>query len=131
MHHFKNAFIAHNSKHDFSGLAKLADNLIFCSNGYEPEDTLASTIEEAMKDFNPRTDILVPVGNVNSNLLMGAIAARKSTPVVPPPSYPDMLDDLVDGKSSNWVRGAEFFVAIYKDSQYHVREIKLGGNNGQ
>ena len=114
LHHFTNAFIAHNSKHDFSELKKLADNLIFCSTGYEQGDTLASTIEEAMKDYNPRTDILVPVGNVISNLLMGAIAARKSSHVeageVP-------------------VLASEFFVAVYRDTQYHVREIKLGGNH--
>jgi len=129
LHHFKNAFIAHHSRHDFSELSKIADNLIFCSTGYEPEDALASAIEEAMKDYNPRTDILVPVGNVNSNLLLGAIAARKSTPVVPP-SYPDILDDLVDMKQAQWLKTSSFFVAVYRDSQYHVREINLGATNG-
>ena len=117
LHHFKNAFIAHNSKHDFTGLAKLADNLIFCSTGYEQEDTLASVVEEAVKDFNPRTDILVPVGNVNSNLLLGAIAARKS------------LDANIS--ADHWGKDlsllpSSFFVAVYRDGQYHVREIKLG-----
>lgn len=127
-HHFRNAFIAHNSKHDFRELSKLADNLVFCSTGYEPEDSLASSIEEVMKEYDPRKDIIVPVGNVNSNLLLGAIAARKSATVVPP-SLDGIIDDLVDVKQVQWIKTSTFFVAVFKDGQYHVRETILGATN--
>ena len=118
IHHFRNAFIAHHSMHNFSGLSALADNLIFCSTGYEPEGTLATAIEKAVEEFDPTKDILVPVGNVASNLLLGAAITRKSIHVQ-------------SGKDGIPVAVASFFVAVYKDTEYHVSEVTLGADDGQ
>ena len=112
--HFRTAYVAHNSGHDFQPLKELCDEIKFCTTGYESEDDLPKVMEETLKDFDAEKDIVVAVGNVNNVLLMGAILARKASHVQSASLLG--LPVLV----------SQFFTAVYKDKQYTVREIVLG-----
>jgi hypothetical protein len=127
IHHFRNAFVAHNSRHDFRPLTDLCESIIFCSTGYEPEEELVSAVETAMEPFDPRKDIIVPVGNVVSNLILGAVAARKATYLITRinPDIGGSLEDNVE------MSRPTFFVAVYRDQQYHVREMMLLGKESK
>lgn len=117
--HFRTAYVPHNSGHDLTALKSWCDAIVFCSTGYEAEEDLSSTIEKALENFDPDKDVIVPVGNVASNLIAGAVLARKC----------NFLQAGAEGTPELNVR---FNRMVYKDKEYSVREILLtGGNHGK
>jgi hypothetical protein len=44
--------------------------------GYEPENEILDTLVSGLKDYDPGRDVIVPVGNVTQNLLLGVILSR-------------------------------------------------------
>jgi len=100
---FKVAYVIQNTSHDFEGLLELCERIEFVTTGYEKEDNLLPSIVKRLKEFNPLTDIVVPVGNVPANLLAGAVVASfcLRAPVV------------------------TFTMAIYKEKQYHIQSHNL------
>lgn len=93
---FKTAYVVQNTHHDFEPLRKIATDIVFITDGYEQEDKLKQKIENALTNFYPAEDVIVPVGNVLSNMLVGAILL---------------------------MRWHYIQVAIFRDKEYHVREI--------
>jgi hypothetical protein len=110
--HFRTAYVPHNSGHDLTALKDLCDRIVFCSNGYEGEIELPQVILEATKDFDPDKDIIVPVGNVISNVLTGAAIALRTV--------------HIEAGAEKPVPVSQFFMAVYKDKAYSVREVILG-----
>lgn len=110
---FRYAFVAHNSGHDFSGLKDLCSAIKFCSDGYESEEELTTSMENVLQDFDPGQDVLVPVGNVSSNLLMGMIVSR-------------MLSEPSSQTIRPFPPTVIVHVAMYRDKHYQVREISIG-----
>ena len=93
---FRTAYITVNTEHDFSALLEVADKIVFCTSGYEREEELQAAIGNTLKSFDYEMDIIVPVGNVVSNLLLGSLL----TP--------------------------QFNVAIFHDKQYHILGVDNG-----
>lgn len=98
---FARAFVAQNSGHNFTELKELADEIIFITSGYDEEDKLLSTVVDGLQDFSPRRDIIVPVGNVFINLLVGMVAMELS---------------------KDW---GHFRVALYREKEYHIQLVPV------
>jgi hypothetical protein len=98
---FARAYVAQNSGHKFTDLQELCDTIQFVTNGYEEEETLLYTVVSGLQNFSPRRDIIVPVGNVFVNVLVGMVAAELS---------------------KEW---GHFYVALYRDKVYHVQAVSL------
>lgn len=73
--HFRTAFIAQGSGYDFSKLSKISDSIKFVTTESQcatmSEQELLEAIGLALLDFDPSQDIVVPVGHVAVNLLVG------------------------------------------------------------
>jgi hypothetical protein len=91
---FKTAYVTTNTGHDFSALLEIAEKIVFCTSGYEKEEELSDAIVKTLKDFDGAMDVIVPVGNVVANLILGNILAKR------------------------WFR-----IAIFQDKKYHTMEI--------
>lgn len=98
---FARAFVAQNSGHNFSELKELVEEIIFITSGYDDEGTLPTTVIDGLQDFSPRRDVIVPVGNVFINLLVGMVAAELS---------------------KDW---GHFRVALYRDKEYHIQLVSV------
>ena len=59
--------------HDFNALRDYTDDIVFVTTGYEGLDKLGSAVKESLKDFNPATDAIIPVGKVVWVFVHGAI----------------------------------------------------------
>ena len=103
---YRTAYVAGNSGHDFQPLLKLCKDLKFCVTGYEREEDIPGVLKESLKDFDPRLDVLVPVGNVTTNMLVGIVLARM------------------------WPSG-DLNMAFYHEREYHVSKMGTGGTDGQ
>lgn len=73
---FRKAYIVQNTGHDFSSLLEMCDELVFVTTGYETEDQLVTSISKSLVNFDPSKDVLVPVGNVAANLLVGIVLQK-------------------------------------------------------
>jgi ABC-type uncharacterized transport system ATPase subunit len=69
---FRNAYVVQATTHDFHQLLSFCEEILFVTTGYEVYENLQEHIEEVLQDFDPELDLLVPVGNVASNVLCGA-----------------------------------------------------------
>jgi hypothetical protein len=98
---FARAFVAQNSGHNFNELKELADEIIFITSGYDGEEKLLSTVVDGLQDFSPRRDVIVPVGNVFVNLLVGMVAMELSR---------------------EW---GHFRVALYREKEYHIQLVSV------
>lgn len=68
---FRTAYIAQESGHDFSELEIFCDQLLFVTAGDESFSELATVVYAALASFDPQRDIVVPVGKVGVNLMIG------------------------------------------------------------
>ena len=93
---FKTAYVTCNTGHDFSALLEIADKIVFLISGYEKEEKLQATIGTALKNFDCEMDVVVPVGNVVANLLLGTLLPK------------------------------QFRLAVFHDKQYHIMEVCNG-----
>lgn len=73
---FRDAYIVQSTQHNFYQLLEFCADLRFVTTGYENYEKLPEIIAEAMENFDPEKDIVVPVGNVASNLLCGITVAK-------------------------------------------------------
>lgn len=74
---YRTAFIAMNSGHDFIRVKQdLAANIVFVTTGYEAEEDLLPAIEKSLESFDPEQDIIVPVGKVMTNALIGLVLGK-------------------------------------------------------
>lgn len=97
---YRKAFVIHHSPHDFSPLKDLCEQIVFCTNGYETEKTLIPLVRAALSDFDPAKDLIVPAGNVLTNLVAGAIV------------FSCLHDQILPTEAFN--------IAVYSDKEYHV-----------
>lgn len=103
---YRTAFITQSSGHSFSPILEHCENLKFITTGYESMDGLIATIREALKDYSPEQDVLVPVGSVLSSFVIGYFARERCISV-----------------------DAEFLnLGIYADKKYSI--IQIGEDNG-
>lgn len=92
---YRTAYITQHSNHNFEPLLAQCEDIKFCSTGYEKENELMEVLTASLVDFNPDVDVLVPVGNVTVNMLLGFIL-----------------------ESANG-----FYMAIYRDKEYHIHRF--------
>lgn len=95
-----------------TALKDWCDNIVFCSTGYETEEELPQVIEKALAGFDPEKDVVVPVGNVTNNLIVGAVLARNCI-------------SLVAGADGTPQLQMKFLSMVYKNKEYNVREVVL------
>jgi hypothetical protein len=98
---YRTAYVVQNSGHDFQELKKICDNILFVTTGYEPENALLDVVIEKLKNFDPTRDVIVPVGNVAVNLLVGLVLNRMC-----------------------FMAGV-LTVAMYQDKAYHMRVVQV------
>lgn len=98
---FGTAFVVQYTTHDISALLEMAERIVFVTTGHEKEEELQSAIHIIMQAFDPVMDVIVPVGNVMANLLVGVCLEKLNV-------------DL--GRCQ---------VAVFQDKKYHVMEIRL------
>lgn len=77
---FRKAFVVQTSQYDFKPLLEICETIVFITNGYETDENLFVAIQDALKDFSPDRDIVIPVGSVIVNLLVGMCIATKKDP---------------------------------------------------
>lgn len=93
------AYIVQPSGHSFSPILEHCDEIQFLTTGYESDESLPVIIQNALEDYDPENDVLVPVGNVATNLLAGLEIER-----------------ICKKK-----RARHFNLAFYRDKQYVVK----------
>lgn len=77
---FRTAWVAQNSGHDFSELLEFCDEIKFITTGYESAKQLPEAVTTALVGFTAREDVIVPVGSVMVNLLIGHVLGGKHEP---------------------------------------------------
>jgi hypothetical protein len=90
---YRTAYIVQNTHHDFEPVKRIASRIEFLTNGYEEEYRLFETIRQGLEDFDSKQDILVPVGNVLSNVIAGAVMCTKN---------------------------CGYWLALFRDKEYHT-----------
>jgi len=100
---YRTAYIVQNTGHDFQELLKVCDNLRFMSNGYEPENEALDTLITGLQGFDPEKDLIVPVGNVTLNVLLGLLLPR--------------ICDV----------SQYFTMAVFYEKQYHFKVVSFEG----
>lgn len=93
---FKTAYVTVNTGHDFSALLEIADSIKFLTSGYEKEEELQAALRTALDNFDPMLDVIVPVGNVVANLLLGSCI------------------------------NSHFWIAVFHDKKYHAVVVRNG-----
>jgi hypothetical protein len=73
---FRYAFVAQSSDYDFSTLLQIAGGVKAVTTGLERDMDLVAAVGLGMVEFDPFADLLVPVGKVVNNVLMGMAAAQ-------------------------------------------------------
>ena len=70
---FRKAFVVQHGRHNFQPLLRWCETLVFCSTGYELAEDVLDALQKSLKDFDSATDVIVPVGNVTANCLLGVV----------------------------------------------------------
>jgi hypothetical protein len=96
--HFRTAYVASNTGHNFDPLLEFCDEIKFVTTGYEKEEVLEKEIRKSLENFEPSLDILVPVGSVYTNMLIGMVIRHW------------------------WVFGS-ISIAFFQDQQYHICDV--------
>jgi hypothetical protein len=100
---YRTAYIVQNTGHDFQELLKVCDQLKFISNGYEAENEALDTLLTGLQGFESEKDLIVPVGNVTLNLLLGSLLPK--------------LCEVT-----------QFFnMAVFYEKQYHFKVVSFKG----
>lgn len=103
---FRRAYIIHQANFDFSGLRDVCQDLRVVVTGMELPEELPSVIQAHAITFDPEQDLLVPVGNVYSNFLAGAIFTRSILEAYP-------------------LKVTSIFLAAFRDKQYHYQQVVM------
>lgn len=97
---FRKAFISQSSKYDFHPITELCNEVVFITNGYETDTRMLEKIQQSLKDFDPALDLLVPVGPVGVNLLVGMV---------------------IEAEHSS---AKNIAIALYRNKQYEILYVK-------
>lgn len=62
--------------HDFSALENYTDDIVFVTTGEETVRGAALAIREALEEFDPDTDAIVPVGKIAVSFLAGMLVTK-------------------------------------------------------
>lgn len=62
--------------HEVSILSKYSSQIIFVTDGGDKIEDISNRIESLIKDFNPDTDAIIPMGRAPSNFLAGLSLVR-------------------------------------------------------
>lgn len=100
---YRTAYVVQNTGHDFGELLRVCEQLKFMSNGYEPENETLDVLLTGLQGFDPEKDVIVPVGNVTLNLLLGVILPR--------------LCEV----------SQYFTMAVFYEKQYHFKVVAFKG----
>jgi hypothetical protein len=76
MKEYGTAYVTQPTGYKFSPILDFCKEVRFITTGYEEEKDLSSIIENALNGYNPEYDVLVPVGSVSTNIVIGIIAER-------------------------------------------------------
>lgn len=69
---FNTAYVVQPVGHSFAALLDYCEEVKFITTGYHSSYAqLVSQVQEALQDYDAEKDILVPVGNVTTNLIVG------------------------------------------------------------
>ena len=92
--------------HDFSAVLEFCEEIKFLTTGYETFDKLEQVIRKNLEEleFDPKQDVIIPVGSVNANLLAGIVLEK------------------IRRETGN----PYLSLAVYKDKQYDVITLVEG-----
>lgn len=103
MKQYRTAYVTQPTKHSFSPILDLCERVEFITTGYEDDKNLKRIVKNALKNFDPEADVLVPVGSVITNLVVGI-----------------EVEKLRQEKNCESVN-----IAIYHDQKYRIRNVEL------
>ena len=72
MEKFRRIFVQEPAKKDLSALTAYSEDIRYLTAGFEDHSGLAGRIEDILKEFNPDTDAVIPVGRVVAAFILGA-----------------------------------------------------------
>lgn len=96
---FKRAFVVQQTPHDLQGLRDYAERIETIFLASQDEGTMLRVATEVLADFDPVLDVIVPVGTVLANIVVG-----------------NVLGMIVTG---------EYCVALFTAKQYHITVVNL------
>ena len=73
---FRTAYVVQATNYDFAPLLEKCEEIKFVTTGYEKDDNLQVSIGMALVDYDPVNDVIVPVGNVANNVMVGIVAEQ-------------------------------------------------------
>jgi len=76
MKKFRTIFIL-SATHNFTPVAKYAENIQFLLEGEEKPEEISAAIERKLENFDPANCAIIPVGKVTSCLILGIKLAAK------------------------------------------------------
>lgn len=103
MKQYGTAYVTQPTGHSFSPILDYCTDLKFITTGYEEEKELEKIFDASMKNFDPEFDVIVPVGSVSVNFLLGLFVQK--------------LMKQNDYKFVN--------VAIYHEKKYTIYSIEM------
>jgi len=74
---FRIAYVTEASSHSFLPVLEECEEIRFITTGYETDGDLPDIIASALEDYHPDIDVILPVGRVATNLIVGIVAERK------------------------------------------------------
>lgn len=108
MKKYRTAYVIQPSGHSFQPILEHCDEIRFLTTGYESDESLPQIIQNALKEYDPEKDVLVPVGNVATNVLAGI-----------------QVENIREEKRAKHIN-----LAFYRDKQYIIKKYNnlLKGN---
>lgn len=100
---YRTAYVTQPTGHSFAPIMDFCKEVRFITTGYEQEKDLLKVAEESLANYDPEIDVLVPVGSVVFNLILGIFVER--------------LRENNDYKFVN--------VAVYHDKGYTIHPVGL------
>lgn len=73
---FRQILVVEPTHHDLSSLNRYSRRVRYLTSGFADDESISAQILEELRDFNPETDAIIPMGKLLSNILLGAQLAR-------------------------------------------------------
>jgi hypothetical protein len=97
---YEKIYVIESSQHDLSALKEHTGDIRYLVSAYDDPSTWIAKITENIKEFDPKTDAIVPVGKLIPTLIVGMA-----------------------------LQGHAVTVGVFHDKEYHFMQIDLGGSD--
>lgn len=92
---FRSAYVT-DPTHDMSAISAWVEDIHFILKGTETYAEIPAAVAQALKDFSPEKDVIIPVGGIVANFVMAMILTN-------------MLDRSVTLTIGSYRKGYEFY----------------------